>query len=303
MRLVSVLAVFLVVDWKARSFSTQKCRARCLDAMRKIDRRERVLFSDATGGLPSDSSGLYRPISDLIWAKVTKLFPNLCEIETPSNIVPAKGLADHQVRIQTRALRGDSLIRYARVALLETINNQEKMCTKGIQVMNWVVLPSIDSGLPVWSADFVSLPGDKHLLLLDSQPMALDESIKSQYETNFVEWKRQYVDGCFEAGDELPDAVQKFVSPNALWSRLMPTDDIGSVDILEKLQGPLLTATAQHFDIYSAMVLSDAHVDQPNQQDEYIKYRLANDPARPMLKSLYGEEWTENVLTDVLFPS
>jgi hypothetical protein len=38
-------------------------------------------------------------------------------------------------------------------------------------------------------------------------------------------------------------------------------------------------------------------------REAYLQYRLENDPARPMLRALYGEEWSEEVLTTVLFPS
>mmetsp|Transcript_7751 Transcript_7751/g.11341 ORF Transcript_7751/g.11341 Transcript_7751/m.11341 type:complete len:156 (-) Transcript_7751:70-537(-) len=39
-----------------------------------------------------------------------------------------------------------------------------------------------------------------------------------------------------------------------------------------------------------------------NGHTDYLNYRRANDPARPMLRSLYGEEWTERLIEGVLFP-
>eukprot|EP00957_Ditylum_brightwellii_P055842 4230951-Ditylum_brightwellii.AAC.1 len=33
-----------------------------------------------------------------------------------------------------------------------------------------------------------------------------------------------------------------------------------------------------------------------NGHTDYLNYRRANDPARPMLRSLYGEEWTEQLI-------
>jgi hypothetical protein len=47
---------------------------------------------------------------------------------------------------------------------------------------------------------------------------------------------------------------------------------------------------------------SDDQENRRSHQGEYLEYRLANDPARPMLKSLYGPEWTERLLNEVLFP-
>ena len=37
-------------------------------------------------------------------------------------------------------------------------------------------------------------------------------------------------------------------------------------------------------------------------QIDYLEYRRTNDPARPMLQRLYGNEWSENVIGNVLFP-
>jgi phycoerythrobilin:ferredoxin oxidoreductase len=34
---------------------------------------------------------------------------------------------------------------------------------------------------------------------------------------------------------------------------------------------------------------------------DYLNYRKANDPARPMLTRLYGEEYTEKAISEVLF--
>ena len=36
-------------------------------------------------------------------------------------------------------------------------------------------------------------------------------------------------------------------------------------------------------------------------QNNYLKYRIDNDPARPMLTSLFGKEFTESLIKEVLF--
>ena len=38
-----------------------------------------------------------------------------------------------------------------------------------------------------------------------------------------------------------------------------------------------------------------------NGQNNYLKYRKDNDPARPMLSSLFGKEFTESLIEEVLF--
>ena len=38
-----------------------------------------------------------------------------------------------------------------------------------------------------------------------------------------------------------------------------------------------------------------------NGQKNYLNYRRDNDPARPMLSSLFGKEFTESLINEVLF--
>ena len=38
-----------------------------------------------------------------------------------------------------------------------------------------------------------------------------------------------------------------------------------------------------------------------NGQRNYLKYRRDNDPAKPMLSSLFGKEFTESLIKEVLF--
>jgi phycoerythrobilin:ferredoxin oxidoreductase len=63
-----------------------------------------------------------------------------------------------------------------------------------------------------------------------------------------------------------------------------------------------MDAFKAHLDIYLQCVQEEVEASKEHHQDEYLEYRLENDPARPMLRSLYGPEWTERVLADILFP-
>ena len=74
-------------------------------------------------------------------------------------------------------------IRLARYALLETMAKDDggggvKMDGSGIQVLNLVIFPKFGcSLLPVFGADLVSLPGNKHLIAIDFQPLSEDASL------------------------------------------------------------------------------------------------------------------------------
>jgi Ferredoxin-dependent bilin reductase len=294
---------------------------------------------------------------------------------------PAPGGAGGTVRVSIRAARGKtptqsssggadppsaSLIQYARFALLETLtttsDDDDECClqTSGIQVLNLVIFPTASSGLPVFGADFVALPGDKHLLLLDAQPMmrvAANANANPKDETppNFRDhWKAWYerhgIAEQFPWNSELPEAILPYISPYALWTRLgsgssrrkttaesttnaaakfveteapsppPPDDD----DPIAHITGPGRQAFLDHLEIYLELIQSlenstlsssssssssssNSSADtsaaaHQSQLIDYVQYRLDNDPARPMLKRLYGEEWTELVLEKVLFP-
>jgi hypothetical protein len=277
---------------------------------------------------------------------------NNVDASLAANIATAKGFpVGSVVRMENRALQpattdgsSSSPIRYARAALLETLvaaaapgtdadanePTDDKIHAAGIQVLNLVIFPS-QPHLPVFGADFVSLPGNKHLLLLDAQPMTShDDNLHNS--DKFKDWYDQYCSGAetnFPWGGAMPEAVTCYVSPNALWTRLgsaaaakaekeeksvssTPTAAKSVMEPVTLIQGQLWQAFREHLDLYLDMLEESQSQKEKedglpavlveHSRDAYLKYRLENDPARPMLKALYGEEWTEKVLTQVLFP-
>jgi hypothetical protein len=255
-------------------------------------------------------SGLYKQFADHAWEKLeaSGLFQDASlPTELEYNQAPAKGIDDSIVQISTKALipseKYQKLVRYARVALLETIPNAEQedssevTHTKGIQVLNLVVIPSDSTSLPVLGIDLVSLPGNRHLLLLDAQPMTQPNPFEDRWE----KWHSNHVKNNpnFPWGGDFPEPVQQYVSKYALWTRLQDSEDPVSI-----IQSDVWDAFVGHLDVYLDL-LTNCDLDKvqgPNHQPGYLKYRRDNDPAKPMLNSLYGPEWTNQVLDEVLFP-
>ncbi|CAB9530400.1 Phycoerythrobilin:ferredoxin oxidoreductase [Seminavis robusta] len=272
------------------------------------------IASTSRSGITS-AKGLYRPFAEHAWSTLLE-DPSLepkddIPEELLINTAVAKGFPpDSIVRMETRALiptQKDSSIRYARYALLETlVPNNHDNSTEGIQVLNLVIFPS-QRNLPVFGADMVSLPGGKHLLLLDAQPMAQQR----QFQEHWNQWHETHVQPQFPWGGDMPEQVQQYVSDRALWTRLVSgssNDDEGEPTPIHKIQTQLWDAFQEHLEVYLDLLLAESANDNEDDggdddpQGPYIQYRLENDPARPMLKSLYGEEWTERVLHEVLFP-
>ena len=279
----------------------------------------RVLKAGRTG-VEDGPVGLYRHFADHAWGKL-KDTGWFVESETPeefqSKQAPAKGIKDSTVKISIKAMvpsrEEDSttkgLVRYARVALLETVSTLSGSSSSsssdastttqsaGIQVLNLVVIPSESTSLPVLGIDLVSLPGNRHLLLLDAQPM----THPNPYDDYWADWYTKYVQGNRNLpwGGDFPEAVQKYVSKYSLWTRLQELEDPVSV-----IETNVWDAFQAHFEIYLDLLAKSRpeEVQGPNHQAAYLDYRRSNDPARPMLNSLYGPEWTERVLDEVLFP-
>eukprot|EP00977_Amphora_coffeiformis_P018493 scaffold6550_cov167-Amphora_coffeaeformis.AAC.5 len=131
---------------------------------------------------------------------------------------------------------------------------------------------------------------------------------------SFADWYQDFgiADSWPWAGD-LPPAVQPYVSAKALWTRLggggeKDDEEHDQLPPTTKIAAQLLPVMEAHLQVYCNLF-------QRNNDDKstlestatsslrpYLEYRLSKDPARPMLQSLYGKEWTEEILEQVLFP-
>jgi hypothetical protein len=258
--------------------------------------------------------GLYRKFNTHAWKRLEEsgLFQDTDIPEDLTfNQAPAKGMKNSVVHITTKAMvpaKGhENLVKYARVALLETIaqdtNDATMIHEAGIQVLNFVVIPSDETNLPVLGIDLVTLPGGRNLLLLDAQPMVQP----NPHEEHWNEWHSKYVLGnkAFPWGGDFPEPVQKYVSKNALWTRLTSDDaDAEVLDPISIIQNDVWDVFTAHLDLYLDLLQNSnaQDIQGVNGQSGYLEYRRSTDPAKPMLNALYGAEWTDKLLDQVLFP-
>lgn len=248
-------------------------------------------------------------------------------LDLSKNQAPAKGSKiESVVKISTKALIPSTddkpLVRYARITLLETVPvsmsaDGTVVSPSGIQVLNFVVLPNADTTLPVLGIDLVTLPGSKNLLLLDAQPM----THPNPHESHWEGWFDEHVKNSEESGNDeeplkyawggdFPEPVQKYVSKYALWTRLQNLsendEEKGTAPAADAIQGDIFVAFRAHLDAYLNLLgqyeSNIAAVEGDNHQPSYLDYRRNNDPAKPMLNALYGPEWTQTLLDNVLFP-
>ena len=240
-----------------------------------------------------------------------------------------------------------NVLRLARSAFLETQSpkNEALVTPMTIHVLNFVLFPNPHVrerndenggagdylGLPILGADIVSLPGNKHLVALDFQPVLPlegDDAKLFPHQYSHLEEKLLSIHAKYQKGDDdstpllpwggdIPPQAERFFSPYALWTR------VSDENALETVSTVVWDAFQEYVDLYLELMSAvqsdvdsgtlyvttasedmDDSIGNPASkgQMEYLEYRRANDPARPMLQRLYGNEWAESVIGEVLFP-
>ncbi|GAB5030837.1 phycoerythrobilin:ferredoxin oxidoreductase [Nannochloropsis oceanica] len=199
---------------------------------------------------------------------------------------------DTSTVVEIHAYAVPGRIRQARAAVLSTVPAVPP------NVLNFVVFPEPELELPVFGADFVALPGG-HLIVLDFQPMSSSSLRVAEDALKEVHFKYKAL--LPPIGGEIPEAARSFFSPYFLFVR---AEDDGLV------QTVVFEAFRAYFSIYLDLVeqARPVPVEEEGRRKEmieghkrYATYRAVNDPARGMLTRMYGEEWTERLIYEVLF--
>ena len=168
-------------------------------------------------------------------------------------------------------------------------------------VLNFLIIPNTVYNIPFFGVDFVSLPSS-HLIVLDFQPSL---NIESQYSSELLGKLIKLKNLCHSslpvAAKMSPD-VARFFSPGLIWSKL-PKEE--SSDYL--ISNQIYSSFKEYLKLYLKILFESKEVNEKLQkelisgQNNYLKYRRDKDPARPMLSSLFGKEFTESLIKEVLF--
>jgi len=197
-----------------------------------------------------------------------------------------------KVILETWGLRTEK-IRQARCACLQAGDITS--------VMNLVISPFNNYDLPFFGADFVTLPNG-HLIALDLQPALKDDMIHTQYflgklKSIHSNWKSK-----LPAGGDIPLEARQYFSPDFLWSRL-PLGEEG-----DKLISQVIKPAFDDYLNFFLELVTNAKRMSPerslkllNGQKKYMRYRAKKDPARGMLRSFFGDLWTESYINNILF--
>ena len=183
------------------------------------------------------------------------------------------------------------------------INFARAVCinSPSYSVLNFLIIPNTNYNVPFLGVDFVSLP-KSHLLVLDFQPSL---KVENQFNSELLEELSKFKKSCHKSlpiAEKMSEDVARFFSPALIWSRLPKQKDS---DYL--IENQLYRSFKEYLQLYLKTLFQSEEVDQDlqqkliNGQNDYLNYRRDKDPARPMLSSLFGKDFTESLINKVLF--
>jgi len=168
-------------------------------------------------------------------------------------------------------------------------------------VLNFLIIPNSKYNIPFFGIDFVSLP-KYHLIVLDFQPsLQISKQFESELLIELLTIKDDFHQRVPKAA-EMPEQVREFFSPAVIWSKL-PKEEKSE----RLINNHLYPTFKKYFDLYLNILFNAKEVDLGIQkelisgQNHYLEYRRSKDPARPMLKVLFGETFTESLINNLLF--
>ena len=197
-----------------------------------------------------------------------------------------------KVVLETWALKTEK-IRQARCACLQA--------GEITSVMNLVISPLNNYDLPFFGADFVTLPKG-HLIALDLQPALKDDMIHTQYVLGKLKSIHANWQSKLPSGGDIPLEARQYFSPGFLWSRI-PLGAEGD-QLINQIIKPAFDEYLNFFmDLIAnaKMISPDRSLKLLNGQKKYMRYRAKKDPAKGMLRSFFGDLWTERYINNVLF--
>ena len=184
-------------------------------------------------------------------------------------------------------------IRQARASCIKAGTN--------ISVLNLVISPFHTYDLPFFGIDFVSLPSG-HLLAMDLQPALKNDPIHTKDVWSRLIPLHSHWQSLLPDGGDIPQEAKSFFSPGFLWTRLPLSQ--GSDQLIQDIVWP---AFKSYLNLYIDLLIGAKQISNLRAsnvldgQKSYMNYRAYKDPARKMLTSFYGKEWTEQYIHKVLF--
>ncbi|KAJ1420676.1 ferredoxin-dependent bilin reductase [Ochromonadaceae sp. CCMP2298] len=167
----------------------------------------------------------------------------------------------------------------------------------GFNVFNFVALPNPAFDLPVFGVDVVVMAGNT-LASIDFQPLGQGEAylngpLYAPFSSRLGKWG-----AALPKGRPLPEDMQPYFSPLALWTQFPPQDTAASLFLLGG-------ALSEYAKCYAELLGKSEWGDEGERRTskaQYLQFRTDRDPARRVLAGAFGAAWTERLLSEAVFP-
>jgi len=242
--------------------------------------------------------GLFQPWAEWFEAHFVGEF-ELREEVLPDHLARRRGHGSGSgALIQGRLLVGeaDSPIRRVRITM---VDDGDKL-----QAFNASVYPSHSLGpLPVLGIDVLTFNNHKRLLFgVDWSPMVPgEEYAEANIGAHVGEVRTQNAELAMEPSGKLYGELPEFFSPYMFFSRPSGAEDL-------RADSALWAVYCEYCIRYSSMLKqasaasAEARGRAEARQADYDKWHAERDPAMPIFRRLFGEAWTEEYVSRVLFP-
>ena len=185
----------------------------------------------------------------------------------------------------------------------QRINFCRSVCinSRSYCVLNFLIIPKSQYNIPFLGVDFVTLP-NYHLIVLDFQPSL---HISKQFDKDLLEELLMLKDEFHQKvpiAPKMSEHIEQFFSPGVIWSKL-PKEETSE----NLINNNLYPTFQKYLDLYLNILFRAKEVNLEVQKElidgqiNYLEYRKSKDPARPMLKVLFGETFTESLINNLLF--
>jgi Ferredoxin-dependent bilin reductase len=182
-----------------------------------------------------------------------------------------------------------------------------------VQVFTSLWYPNEDSLQPVLGIDLLQFNhGKKHLCIVDFQPVTKEKQyseVANNFEHLLEPIRNQYPSLQGEMTDRFYHPDDSFFSKQMLLGRHNQRDEPFTAQSM--VYDDLFPAYQQYLKTHVQLVQTDrkSGANTPNREvvaachEAYDTYSAARDPAHALLGRLFGQEWADEYVYDILFPS
>lgn len=177
-----------------------------------------------------------------------------------------------------------------------------------VQVFTSLWYPRDDSLAPVLGVDLLQFNhGKKHLCIVDFQPVTKTEHAEYSFDHLLEPIRSQYPSLQGEMTDRFYHPDDSFFSKQMLLGRHNQRDEEYTAKSM--VYDDLYPAYQQYVQQHVQLVRQPAASGSPTREavaachEAYDTYSAARDPAHALLGRLFGQDWADDYVYDILFPS